>query len=322
MKKETLFTDILKTATKYFSGLVLMVLIGILCSGIRIVKSGSQAVILRFGKLVGKTHEQQVHGPGLLLAFPYIIDEVITVPTDKVFEQSVVTHYSGGGNGQTSETGYVMTGDNNIAVVSASVKYTVSDPVSYALNVKDISAVIDACVSSAMVSEAAHLRVDSLLTDGKDRYTKAVFQNSAEKLEKLGAGVRLTGIELTKVGMPEEVRGIYEQVNSAAVQVSTMIKEANQYREKLLPEARAAADTTVSEANASYAKKVADANSDLSEFWGVLDEYRSSPEKVRTRIYAQKASEIMGKIGTVRVVSDGETNILINPAGGRHGKYQ
>ena len=86
MKKNKLFADILRTVTGYFLVLVIIVMVGIFCSGIRVVESGNVALILRFGKLVGDTPEEQIHEPGLLLAFPYIIDEVITVPTGSVIE--------------------------------------------------------------------------------------------------------------------------------------------------------------------------------------------------------------------------------------------
>lgn len=313
MKKGSLFMDILQSATKYFNVIVCVVVVCILCSGIRVIKSGNQAIILRMGKIVGDTYEQQVHGPGLLLAFPYIIDEVIVVPTDKVFEQSVITHDSGSSTGKTSETGYVMTGDNNIAVISASVKYTVSDPVKYALRVKELPAIIDACVSSAMVSEASSIRVDSLLTDEKDAYTQAVLQRSIEKLNAIDVGIRLGSIELTKVAMPEEVREIYEQVNSATVQFSTTLGVANQYKEKVIPAAKAEADTTISQANTAYAEKVAQANQALAEFWGVLEEYKTNPEGVKARIYSQKVTEFLDKIGTIRMVTDGDTNLFLNP---------
>ena len=313
MKKGSLFMDILQTATHYFGILIVIVVIGILCSGIRVIQSGNQAIILRMGKIVGDTYEEQVHGPGLLLAFPYIIDEVIVIPTDQVFQQTVVVLDSGDATGKTSKTGYVMTGDNNIAVISASVKYTVSDAVKYSLRVKDLSSIIDASISNAMVEEAASMDVDSLLTDEKDSFTRAIMDRATETLDRVDVGIRLRNIELTKVAMPEEVREIYEQVNSATVQVSTMLGTARQYQEKVLPAAHADADTTVSQANALYAQRLADANQDLAEFWGVLEEYESDPVAVKTRLYSLKMSRILGKIGTVRVVSDGETNLFINP---------
>ena len=312
MKKHTLFLDILQSATRYFGALVVLVILGILCSGIRIIETGNQAVVLRFGRVVGETREQQVHGPGLLLAFPYIIDEVIVVPTDTVYEQSITTHYSGHLNGSTSETGYVMTGDNNIAVVSASVKYTVSDPVTYALMVEDLPGILDACISSAMVSHASGMRVDSLLTDQKDNFARAVTETASEKLETIGTGIQIVSLELTHVSMPEEVRSIYEEVNSATVNVSTMLARAHQQREKLIPQAQAEADTIVAQARSDQARRVAQARQSLSEFWGVLDEYQANPELVKTRIYSQKITEFMDEIEEVRVFSQGDTNFFLN----------
>ena len=313
MRKGSLFMDILQTATRYFGVLICVVVIGILCSGIRVIQSGNQAIILRMGKIVGQTYEEQVHGPGLLLAFPYIIDEVIVIPTDQVFEQTVVVHDSGESTGKTSQTGYVMTGDNNIAVMTASVKYTVSDAVKYALRVKDLSSIIDAAISSAMVEEAASMKVDSLLTDEKDSFTRAIMTRATQTLDHIDVGIRLRNIELTKVAMPEEVREIYEQVNSATVQVSTMLGTARQYQEKVLPAAHADADTTISLANSEYARRIAQANQDLSEFWGVLQEYEANPEAVKARLFSSKLSQAISKIGTVRVVHDGDTNLFLDP---------
>lgn len=313
MKKNTLFSDILQTVTRYFLILVIAVVALILCSGIRIVESGNLAIVLRFGKLVGDTYEEQVHKPGLLFAFPYIIDEVIIVPTDTVIEQTVTTHYSGADNGVTASNGYVITGDRNIAIVSASVKYIVSDPVQYALNVNDIESVINACVSNAMVNRASRIDVDSLLTDGKDDYTRSVKELASQKLDAAGVGVTINTIELTQVGMPEEVRGIYEQVNSSTVQAATIIEEANQYREQTIPEAQSQADTDVAAANSAYSEATSTANQELAEFWGVLEEYENNPDNVRTRIYTQKVTEFMNKIGKIRVVNEGESKIFINP---------
>lgn len=313
MKKKSLFTDILGSVTKYFVILVVVVMVFIACSGIRIIESGNLAVILRFGKVVGDTYDEQVHEPGLLFAFPYIIDEVIIVPTGSVIEQTITTHYSDGSTAAKEDDGYLITGDRNIATISASVKYVVSDPVAYALNVKDIESVINACVSNAMVTKAANLGVDNLLTDGKDEYTSAVLELARNKLETAGVGVTLNTLELTKVEMPAEVKSIYEQVNSATVQAETIVEEANQYREKIIPEAQSTADSTVAEAQANYASSTAAANNDLAEFWGVLDEYKNNPADVYTRIFSQKVTEFMNKIGKVRVVNDGETKIFINP---------
>ncbi|MBQ4141823.1 MAG: protease modulator HflK [Clostridia bacterium] len=312
MKKNLLFEDILRTVSRYFVVIIIAVVLIICCSGIRFIKSGESAIILRFGKIVGDTPEEQVHDAGILFAFPYIIDEVITVPTGSVQEFTVNTHYTSGEMTTYDRNGYVITGDNSIAILSASVKYTISDPVAYALAVKDPQYIINAVVSNAMINVAANYAVDDILTTGKDAYTKEVHALSQEKLDENGIGVTLSHFELTRVGMPEEVRDIYELVNSTNIQASTRIEQARQYYETRIPGAEAEAAALISEAHANYSNFTAAANSDLYEFYGVLDEYNANPDIVRIRLYNTAISNIIRQIGTVKIVDDSDSKIIIN----------
>jgi len=311
-KKNGVFADILTSITKYFLILVIAVIIFIALSGIKVVKSGEVAIVLRFGKLVGETYEDQVHEPGLLFAFPYIIDEVIMVPTESVMETTVTTHYTRGEMTTLKNNGYVITGDQNIAVISAAVKYVVSDPVAYALYVSDINGLINAFVSNAMVEHAACISVDELLTSGKDSFRENVMIDAQSKLGSAEAGITITTIELTTVSMPSEVKEIYDQVNSAQIQYSTQIEQAKQYRETLIPSAQSQANKLIADANSMYSSTVAAANNDLAEFWGLIDEYNTNPDVVKIRVYSEKVSSAISKIGKVRVVQDGETKIFIN----------
>lgn len=310
MKKNELFAQILTLVTKYLRVLVVLVILGICLSGVRIVKSGNVALILRFGQLVGDTYEEQVHEPGLLLAMPYIIDEVVIVPTGSVIEQSITTYFTPD-TGKSSDGTYVVTGDENIATLSASVKYLISDPVAYALNVSDISAMINGAVSNAMLCQAAQTDVDDLLTSGKDAFTSASVKQAAQALELANAGVTLTNLELTQVSMPSEVRTIYNQVNSSTVYAQTIIENANNYRTTVIPYAQSSASTQIALANANKATAVGNANTALVEFWGLVEEYRQNPEVVRTRLYSQKVSQLLQTIQRVHVVQDGQERIYI-----------
>lgn len=312
MKKNLLFEDILRTVSRYFVVIIIAVVLIICCSGIRFIKSGESAIILRFGKIVGDTPEEQVHDAGILFAFPYIIDEVITIPTGSIQEFTVNTHYTDGEMTTYDRNGYVITGDNNIAILSGSVKYTISDPVAYALSVKDPQYIINAVVSNAMINVAANYAVDDILTTGKDEYTKAVHALSQEKLDENGIGVSLSHFELTRVGMPEEVRDIYELVNSTNIQASTRIEQARQYYETRIPGAEAEASALIAEARANYANFTAAANADLYEFYGVLEEYNANPDVVRIRLYNTAIENIIRKIGTVKIVDDSDSKIIIN----------
>ena len=311
MQQNKLFSDTLTAVTKYLKILVVIVVAGICLSGIRVVKSGDVALILRCGKLVGNTYEEQVHDAGLLFAFPYIIDEVIMVPVSSVMEQSVTTHYSEGIN--TENGCYVITGDQNIAQMSASVKYMISDPVKYALNVKDVPSIINASVSNAMLTEAAGYDVDLLLTTDKDKFAGNTRLRAQDKLDSAEVGISITSIELTQVAMPIEVRGSYNEVNSANVAATTLLENARAKRDNQIRAAEGIAAEKIATAGANQASKVAAANAVLAEFWGLLDEYEVSPEVVRVRVYSAKVRTMLDKIGKIRVVTDEESKIFLNP---------
>ena len=310
--ENALYTDILSSLTKYFKYAVIVMGLIICLSGVRFVRSGNVALILRFGSLVGDTKEEQIHEPGLLLAFPYVIDEVIMVPTGSVIEQKITTHYTEGYMSGWKEDGYVITGDQNIAVISTCVKYKIIDPVAYALNMKDIEGIVNGSVSNAMVEVAANMSVDDILTSGKNQYANSTIQKAQEKLDIAGAGISIINLELTTVSMPKEVVAIYENVNAAAVQASTLIEEAETYRDTKIPEAQAQAAALISEANSSYSSAISSANQAVAEFWGLLEEYNLNKTVVRTRIYNEKISEAISKIGTVKVVQDGDSKIFLN----------
>ena len=310
MKENNLFAQILTSVTRYLRILVILVIVGICLSGIRIVKSGEVALVLRFGQLVGDTREEQVHESGLLLAFPYIIDEVITVPVSSVMEQSITTYYTGFGE-DTKAGAYVLTGDSNVAILTASVKYVVSDPVVYALNVNKIGDMINGAVSNAMLTEAASTDVDDLLTSGKDAFATQSLTRAEESL--VNTGVDLTSLELTQVSMPSEVKTIYDQVNSSTVSAATTIQNAENYRQTMIPYAESVASTAISTASAEKLLAVSDATTKLTEFWGLLEEYKQNPDVVRTRVYSQKVSQLFDTIKNIRVVENGETTIVLYP---------
>ena len=310
--KKAFLEDVLTTVSRCFVVLIILVLIGIAFSGVRVVKSGEVAMVLRFGKLVGDTPEEQIHSPGLLFCFPYFIDEVVTVPIDSVIQRTVTTHYTQGEIDKWSNSGYVITGDQNIALISASVKYVISDPVAYALYVNEVDSVIDACLSNAMLEEAAHTAVDDILTSGKEAYTANISKEAQRKLDAAGMGVTLQSVELTNVTMPEEVREVYEQVNAATVEASTLLEEAQQYKNTMLPYAEYVASSVKTNAQSQYSTSVSAAYSDLSTFWGVLDEYAVKPDVVKARLYNEKMAQALTKIGQVRLVDDGDSKIFID----------
>ncbi len=308
--KRAFLEDVLKTVSRVFVVLIIVVLIGVAFSGVRFVKSGEVALVLRFGKLVGDTPEEQIHEPGILFCFPSFIDEVVTISTDSVMQQDVYTHYTEESWGRGT---YMLTGDNNVVMINAMVKYKISDPVAYALRINEIESIIDSTVRNVMVEASACTDVDLILTSGKKEFEQTIFTNSQTQLDRIKTGVSLQTLELTSVTMPKQVKSIYEQVHAASIEASTLMEEAELYWSTMVPEAQAYAANLLASANTNHSVSIASAQSDLTEFWGLIEEYKENPDVVRTRVYSEKMSKALEAIGTIRVVQQDDSVIIIKP---------
>ena len=181
------------------------------------------------------------------------------------------------------------------------------------MNVADMESVINGAVSTALLTQAAGTDVDVMLTTGKDAFAAQSMSGAMEHLNRIGAGVRLTSLELTTISMAPEVREIYNQVNSAAIDAATILENARNHTTTLIPYAQGLAAQSISEANSQKMVATAEARKNLTEFNGLLDEFTGNPEVVKTRVYSTKIAEIIASIGTIRVVQDGETKIILTP---------
>ncbi|MEX0794668.1 MAG: SPFH domain-containing protein, partial [Pirellulaceae bacterium] len=118
--------------------LAVILLILFWCSGITVVQPGEVALVLRMGRLVGDTPQTQVRQPGLLLALPYPIDQVIRVPVQQEREAAItqLRLRSGGGEGSQLDPvldGYTLSGDQHVLQVDLHVKYRIVDPIAFQL---------------------------------------------------------------------------------------------------------------------------------------------------------------------------------------------
>jgi len=142
----------LDTAFRYLRWLALLLAVLYLASGVRTVRPEQQAIVLTLGKV------SKVQTSGLLITWPYPIDEVIPVATREArrLEVTAFWHRLPGARrgGDVSDPlspdavfaeeyvpdkidptreGYCITGDSEIIQVQVAVKYRISDPVDFRL---------------------------------------------------------------------------------------------------------------------------------------------------------------------------------------------
>jgi regulator of protease activity HflC (stomatin/prohibitin superfamily) len=162
----------LEAGLRMFRWVVVILLVLFLFSGITKIEPDSVGLLLRFGKLQGASPGEQVRQPGLLLALPFPIDEVKTVPgKDKEKEVVIDEVWKELGETATTDTidpvleGYCLTGDYSIFQAKLAVKYKVTDPVAFELwmDEKDREALLRDVVLAALVQTLATWTMDDAM---------------------------------------------------------------------------------------------------------------------------------------------------------------
>jgi membrane protease subunit HflK len=272
------------------------------------VESDEIAVVLRFGRLAGENPAERIKKPGLHFAFPHVIDEVVKIPVGKVRQVTVTTHFANGNaiNSDVNLNGYLITGDNNIILVQAAVKYRIDRPLAYALYHKDATQVIDGAVSGVLRKHVSRVGVDVLLTTGKVRLAEDVRSGAQKLLNALEGGVVLTNVELTTLTPPEEVMSDFKAVITAAAQKETLIQQANEYRVNTLPTAQSQAQQLVENAKALQNEALAAARMDIAAFDGLYARYAQNPEAVNEGVFRGRIGALLSKMRVV--VQDDRTS--------------
>jgi len=302
------FSQIMEYIIRYFQLTVCFAVVLICLSGVYRVESSQTAVVLRFGKLTGNTQEKQIKKPGLHFALPFFIDKVIKIPVRTVQEIEITTHYKPGGSVASSDidrNGYVLTGDKNIILVKAKIKYQINDPVRYTLFISDAGRIIDGIVSGELTRIAANSNVDTILTSGRARLSNDVMRNSQDILDGLKMGVLVSGVELTEISAPAETIRYFEEVRNAAIYKATSYQKAQEYASSRVLGAEAAANKLKQTAISEQSVKLTKARTEMAEFNGLYDQYARNPQIIMSGTFRQRVGAVLKKAGKYIVLPQG-----------------
>jgi membrane protease subunit HflK len=285
-------------------------------SGITVIEANQVGVVLRFGAVVGSTPSTQVNPPGLLFALPSPIDEVVRVDVETVHALRIDDlHYA---NGEASsdlwmgevdsdsidpeKEGYLLTSDRNVLQARIVARYTVGDPIAYALRVQDHHAFLTHAVLAAVVEGTGRIALDDLLGGERGRLIDTATAEAQERLDAVDAGIDLVAIELEGLSPARQVMAEFDAVQSAFIGSVTATEEANRYAAETVPQAEADRATRVSEAKGNAARTLALARSRADSFENLLSTYRKNPKVVRERLYREGIERALDGGGKVAFI--------------------
>jgi len=254
-------------------------------SGIYIVETGNQGVVLQFGAFKELTNP----GPHWV---PTFIQTVEIVEVDRSRSERI---------GLNTSEALMLTRDENIVDIKVEVQYKVSDPKHFLFNVQEPAATLRQATESALREVVGNNFMDFVLTTGRSDVsdtTKKLLQNI---LDRYDTGLLVTELNLEYTDAPEQVKPAFLDASSAREDKERFINEAQAYSNDILPKARGQASRLVQEAQAYREEVVQKATGETQRFLKILAEYKKAPKVTRERLYLETMEQVLGNSNKVMV---------------------
>lgn len=254
------------------------------------VRPEERSVELFLGESAG------VGNPGLNFApWPVVTYEKVQVTGERTTDIGI----SAGG----SESGLMLTRDQNIVDIGFQVVWNISDPEKYLFNLADPEDTIRAVSESAMRDIVARSELSPILNRDRGVIASDVQLAIQGTLDSYNAGIQVIRVNLQRAQPPREVIDAFREVQAAQQQRDTLEKEADAYANRVTAGARGAAAQFLEEAEAYRAQAVNSAQGEAARFVSVFNEYVNAPDVTRRRLYIETMERVFG--GMNKVILDG-----------------
>ena len=252
-----------------------------LTQAIYTVQPDERAVELRFGK-----PRQEISMPGLHFHF-WPVDQVELV---KVTEQQ---QNIGSRAGSNSNSGLMLTGDQNIVNVQFSVLYTITDPAQYLFNLESPPQTLQQVAESAMREVVGRRPAQDIFRDNRQAIAADVKATIQQTMDHYGAGIAVNAIAIEDAAPPRDVADAFDEVQRAEQDEDRFVEEANQYANQKLGQARGQAAQVREEASAYKDRVVKEADGEAKRFTAIYEAYKQAPDVTRTRLYIETMESVM-----------------------------
>ncbi len=258
--------DALRKSFAVLKGLMLILVVAYALSGWFRVQPGEVGFVVRLGRVVNDG-QSGILKPGWHWAFPYPIDQVMTVATQKerslpiqfLFQMTDEDKVRGPRRIVYSALGpmnddYLLTGDLSIFHAQMLVRYRITDPVAYIANIVDMTPgdenpaeheMLRNLVRDSAISVAARTPLGQIYGASQSAFLENVGEESRGNLKKLEVAGQATGIEIVGVIAPQvagveailpprQTREAFDEVVSSEQKRSTAISTAQGRASELL----------------------------------------------------------------------------------------
>lgn len=292
-------------------GLLLLLVAYTLMTAFYTVPADSQAVVLRFGRVIGTVD------PGLHWKLPLGIDRQETVQVRRQLKQEFGFGTTGAGNpyqyseqGDQDEEKSMVTGDLNAALVEWVVQYRIDDPEQYLFAVRDPDLTLRHLSESVMREVVGDRTVDEVITIGRQEIESQAVVKLQDVTRSYAMGLRIDQVQLKNVNPPQTVQASFNEVNQAQQEKERAVNVANGEYNKIVPRTRGEADQKISAAEGYATKRINEAEGDVVAFEALLAEYLKAPEVTRRRLYLETLTDVLPQLGRTVIIDEDAKSLL------------
>lgn len=266
------------------------------------VSEQQNAVVTMFGELV----RTDTAGPHFKI--PII---------QRVRKVDMTTHgigigYAVTGSGQNitvPEDGIMITSDFNLLNIDFYLEYKVSDPVAYLFNTMEPEEILTNITLASIRTVVVNYTVDEAMTTGKSQIQSEIKTLIAQELEEHNIGMQIVNITIQDSEPPtEEIIAAFKSVETAKQSADTAKNNALQYQNERIPEAEAAADKIVQDAEAAKSARIAEAEGQVARFNAMYEQYELNPLITKQRMFYETIEEVLPDLKVI--ITDGNTQTL------------
>lgn len=254
------------------------------------IKEQEQAVLITFGQA------KAVTDPGLHFKIP-LVQQVKKVNTTI---QGFTIGYDAKTAASYEDEALMITSDYNFVMVDFFVEYRFSDPVKAIYASQEPVAILKNISMSCIRNVIGSYPVDDVLTTGKNEIQAAIKTMILEKLDQQDLGIQLVNITIQDSEPPTaEVMEAFKAVETAKQGKETSLNNANKYRNEQIPQAQAAADAIIKDAEAEKAQRINEATAQVARFNAMYEEYIKNPEITRKRMFYEAMEEVLPQLKVI-----------------------
>jgi membrane protease subunit HflK len=298
-----------------------VIVVAWILSGLMIVNPAEQGVILRFGQY-SDTLNPGLHWMARFIDTKYLVD--VQKINSFSLQGNFLTKSSEQGDlpnqlipvkTNSNNTNSTDTSDKskNLVDVEMTVQYRISDPRDYLFNVVDPDNTINEVAAGALSEVVGRMKLDDVLTTGREMLSSAVLERTKQVLGAYHAGLEVTAVTLRRVTAPEQVQAAFNDVNRADQDKATYIQQAQAYASKVVPLAQGVAARTLADANAYEQQAVLIAQSEIAKYQALLSVYKTFPDLTRERMYLEAMQTMLQNSSKILIDTNAGNNMLYLP---------